>query len=127
MKIIATVPTYNRPQMLIRNIECLMHQTYPLDKIVIIDNASSSETWSTLKNLGYLQNSQIQYVKLDENVGASGGFATGVNLAIKNKADWIWLMDDDAFPEKNALSIIVATELDPMTCYWSNCDKDTDS
>jgi hypothetical protein len=37
----------------------------------------------------------IQYERLAANVGGSGGFSRGVDLALDAGAEWLWLMDDD--------------------------------
>ena len=37
----------------------------------------------------------IQYERLPANVGGSGGFSRGVELALGAGAEWLWLMDDD--------------------------------
>jgi len=45
----------------------------------------------------------IHYVRMNENTGGAGGFYEGVKGAYEKGYDWLWLMDDDAEPEKYAL------------------------
>lgn len=125
MKIIAVVPTYNRPNMLKRNLECLLAQTYELNKIVVVDNASEKETVEMLLSSGLMNNPKIFYIRLEINIGASGGFSTGMQKAMDMGSDWVWVMDDDAFPDASALASLLIYGRDTSLCYWSNCDKDT--
>jgi GT2 family glycosyltransferase len=127
MKIIGVVPTYNRPALLLRNIGCLLEQTVPLERIIIVDNASEPETRQALQDAGYLDHDRIEYVRIDVNIGASGGFKTAMQEAMSRGADWIWGMDDDAFPEPDALAqLLRANEKGEYDCLWSNVDEDTD-
>ena len=43
-KIAAVVVTYNRKELLFQCLDALLKQTYPLDAIYIIDNASTDGT-----------------------------------------------------------------------------------
>lgn len=96
MKIIAVVVTYNRLELLKRNIDCLRQNT-PLTSIVVVNNGSTDGTTQWLAAQPDLQ------VINQENVGGSGGFYTGIEYAYKAGADWIWCMDDDVFPRADCL------------------------
>jgi GT2 family glycosyltransferase len=105
-KIAAVVVTYNRKQLLKECLDALLSQTRPLDSIILIDNASTDGTPEFLKESGYLDNSKIDYVRLPENTGGAGGFYEGVKRGHEKGYDWLWLMDDDSEPKKNALEIL---------------------
>lgn len=110
-KIAVVIVTYNR-KILLK--ECLMNvlkQTYSPTSIIIVDNNSSDGTDVMLRENGYLENPIIQYHRLEENTGGSGGFHFGLNLAYEQQYDWIWIMDDDVSPELECLNeLIKATE-----------------
>ena len=91
MKIIAVVVTYNRLPLLQKNIDCLRQQK-PLTAIMVVNNGSTDGTAEWLHEQPGLT------VVTQANVGGSGGFYTGIDLAYKEGADWIWCMDDDVFP-----------------------------
>ena len=95
-KICAVVVTYNRKELLIRNIESLLKQTYPLD-ILIYDNASTDGTYDLLKDKGYIGMKNIIFIQGDKNRGGAGGFCNGEKEAIKREYDFLWLMDDDGY------------------------------
>ncbi len=100
-KISAVVVTYNRCQELLKNISAVFSQSYIVDTLYIIDNASTDGTYDELEKSGYLNNEHISYMKLPENTGGAGGFYHGVKTAFDNKADYIILMDDDGRPYDN--------------------------
>ncbi len=102
-KIAAVVVTYNRKELLKECLDALLNQTYSLDSIILIDNASADSTPEFLEEQGYLKNPKIDYVRLPENIGGAGGFHEGVKRGYEKSYDWLWLMDDDAEPKKDAL------------------------
>jgi GT2 family glycosyltransferase len=99
----AVVVTYNRSQLLIECLDALLRQSRPVDKIVLVDNASSDDTPAALESRGYLTHSKIDYSRLSTNTGGAGGFHEGMKRAQELGFDWIWVMDDDAEPYDDAL------------------------
>jgi rhamnopyranosyl-N-acetylglucosaminyl-diphospho-decaprenol beta-1,3/1,4-galactofuranosyltransferase len=99
----AVVVTYNRSRLLLECLDALLRQTRPVDKIVLIDNASSDDTAEVLRSKGYLEHATIHYVRLSTNTGGAGGFNEGMKQAYELGFDWIWIMDDDAEPYEDAL------------------------
>ena len=98
-RIAAVVPTYNRKESLRKCIQALLTQSRPLDEIIIIDNNSNDGTEALVKQ----KFSNMMYIKLAKNTGSAGGFYEGIKRAYKDNYDWIWLMDNDAFPHPDAL------------------------
>lgn len=99
----AVVVTYNRKQLLLECIDALLSQTRPLDKIILIDNASTDGTLDVLREKGHLDNACIDYVRLPKNTGGAGGFYEGFKRAFELEYDWIWAMDDDGLPDADTL------------------------
>jgi GT2 family glycosyltransferase len=98
----AVVVTYNRCELLLNNIGCLLRQTFGkyLD-IIIIDNASTDGTAEALKE--YADNGSIIYINTGANLGGAGGFHFGMKYAAENGYKYVWVMDDDCFPQPDAL------------------------
>jgi GT2 family glycosyltransferase len=69
---------------------------------VIVDNNSSDGTQAWLMDLATLCG-QVRPLFLDQNYGGAGGFHYGIRRAYDHGADWIWTLDDDSIPEKDAL------------------------
>lgn len=104
----AVVVTYNRKTLLVKCLNELLKQTHPIDRIFVIDNASTDGTPELLKSSGLLDNSIVHYVRLPKNMGGAGGFHEGVKLAYESGFQWIWLMDDDGLPDENALRALLS-------------------
>jgi len=99
----AVVVTYNRSRLLLECLGALLGQTRPLDRIVLVDNASTDGTVEALRAGGYLDHPAIDFVTLPKNTGGAGGFHEGIKRAMAANVDWMWIMDDDAEPFPDAL------------------------
>jgi GT2 family glycosyltransferase len=89
---------------LLRNcLNSLLAQTWPLDEIFVIDNASTDGTEEVVKK----EFPNLSYIRMLENVGGAGGFYEGIKRAYDKGYDWIWLFDDDAVARRDALEKIV--------------------
>ena len=99
MKIIAIIITYNRPDLLLRCINFINDQTRVPDDILVINNGSTDNTEKLLIN------NSIQFIT-QNNTGSAGGWFTGINHALNNNFDAVWMMDDDGYPDINSLKIL---------------------
>lgn len=97
-KVATVTVTYNRKDVLKKNIKAIMEQTYDIDTIIIVDNNSTDGTKEEIKEK-FGENNKIKYIFLDENIGGAGGFYTGCKYAYENNYDWVILMDDDGRPQ----------------------------
>jgi rhamnopyranosyl-N-acetylglucosaminyl-diphospho-decaprenol beta-1,3/1,4-galactofuranosyltransferase len=102
-RIAAVVVTFNRKFLLCECLDALLRQSLRLDSIFVIDNASSDGTEAHLTECGYLSNERIRYCRLHANLGGAGGFHAGMSAAFDCGYEWLWLMDDDSEPYKDAL------------------------
>ncbi len=118
-QVLAIVVTYNRRILLENCISALLHQTYPLRHLLIINNASTDDTHNWIQASGLLQHPQLTYHLTKENLGGAGGFATGLQIALERGADWVWMMDDDAEPVRNALAELITIAAKPTNIYGS--------
>lgn len=98
MSVAAVIVTYNRKKLLVENLKQIVNQTYKVDKIVIIDNHGSDNTYEYIKSNKDIDFNLIDYVYLENNIGGAGGFYTGVKRCFDQQYDWIILMDDDGKP-----------------------------
>lgn len=146
-KIAANVVTYNRKQLLSECLNALLHQTYPLDAIYIIDNASTDGTPEYLMEQGFIDKPlypdkepleavkiiplihlqdkplEIHYVRMPENTGSSGGQYEGIKRGYDAGFDWFWLMDDDTVPYSDALAILLSHTRMPMLGFLCSLIK----
>ena len=101
--VIAIIVTYNRKQLLEECLEAVLKQTVTVYKIILIDNASTDGTEMLFKNGERYDLPQIEYHKMSENLGGSGGFYEGIKLCREDTYSWAWIMDDDTIPNADCL------------------------
>lgn len=99
-KIAAVIVTYNRADKLMKVLDALVSQSYPLDMILVVDNASTD---NTRERVEARKDAPIRYQRLPENTGGAGGFHEGLKTAYAQGADYFWMSDDDAYPESDAI------------------------
>ena len=119
LNIIAVVVTYNRFVLLTEAIAALHNQTFALMKIIVINNGSTDNTAE------WLEAQKNLLVIHQANVGASGGFCTGIVQAAAMNADYIWIMDDDTICEPTALEKMlekIAIIKEPIGFLSSRCN-----
>ena len=90
------VVTYNRASYLKIALRSVIAQTRfeDIKEIVVVNNGSTDDTSTILEEIArYCP--KLKVVTNDENLGGAGGFALGIKIALKNRPDWMCLMDDD--------------------------------
>jgi GT2 family glycosyltransferase len=98
-RVVAVVVTYNRRDLLLESLAALAGQVRRPDAVVVIDNASTDGTAEVVA----ADHPEVRLVRLTDNIGGAGGFAAGLEVALADDADLVWLMDDDTVPEPGAL------------------------
>ena len=106
-KTAAVVVTYNRLELLKRNIEALLAQTAACD-ILLVDNASTDGTGEAMRALE--QAGKIQYRNTGANLGGAGGFNYGMRWAVEAGYQYVWIMDDDCLPNPDALEKLLEAD-----------------
>jgi GT2 family glycosyltransferase len=102
--VVATVLTRNRVELLRECVAAVLAQTRPVDGLIVVDNASTDGTLAMLA----AEFPGVDVVALPENQGATGGFYEGVAAALRTRADWFWLLDDDSIARPTALEELMA-------------------
>ena len=106
MKVCALVVTYNdRFKYLEKVIDQLLQSD--INGIIVIDNNSSLNSCDQLNTLEKKYSGWLKAIYLNENIGSAGGYFAGLQEFYRmDDYDFVWLLDDDNVPEKNALDII---------------------
>jgi dTDP-4-dehydrorhamnose reductase len=104
----ACIITHNRRDILLECLRAIYSQTYPVSGVVVLDNASTDETDKMLRAEGFLEQAQFIYHRNDTNTGVSPGFEQLVGLGYEQGSSWIWVMDDDIIPDRDALSELIS-------------------
>lgn len=107
-KVVAVVVTYNRKDILKKNIDCLLNQVGASCDVLIINNASTDGTEEMIRAEYNIP--QVIYINTGANLGGAGGFEYGIGKATMLGYEYIWIMDDDTWPEKDALANFFAAD-----------------
>ncbi|HEM6434636.1 TPA: glycosyltransferase family 2 protein [Streptococcus suis] len=118
------IVTYNRSKYLLKALEGILTQNQEISGVLIFNNNSTDDTEKILTDKGYIDskieeiankklyetvnnNKKYYYYRNDCNLGGAGGFANGIRLISELDYDYVWIMDDDVFPEPNCLQEIM--------------------
>jgi rhamnopyranosyl-N-acetylglucosaminyl-diphospho-decaprenol beta-1,3/1,4-galactofuranosyltransferase len=107
MTVCAVLVTHNRKRLLAECLDALFAQIRPVEELFLVDNACTDGTPELLHERGYLARPEVRYLRLERNLGSSGGFARGFEAAMSSRADWLWAMDDDAEPTPDCLRVLL--------------------
>lgn len=86
------IATYEKTELLIKNLNSLQKQTLENFEIIVIDNNEKTDVYSLLRDF------QIVYIKLNKNYGISLARNIGTIFA---RGPIIIFLDDDAIPAKD--------------------------
>lgn len=100
MKSSALIVTFNRLEKLK---QCwATTSALPFEEIIIVDNASTDETQPWLNSI---EDSRLHVIRATQNDGGAGGFRLGAEyIASKIDTDWVFMFDDDAYPDSALLT-----------------------
>ena len=108
MKICAVIVTYNRIDKLRKTLQAFDELTEYPDKVYVVDNHSSDDTPEYLKQwANETEKFKKEILTLSDNLGGSGGFYAGLEKALNDSFEWIWVSDDDAYPEMNSFRYLI--------------------
>ncbi|WP_036319742.1 glycosyltransferase family 2 protein [Microbacterium sp. B24] len=102
----AVVVTFNRLEKLKTVIASIEEQSHPVERLFVIDNASTDGTADYLQ--GLRTTVPLTVVSMEKNSGGAGGFAEGMRRGYASGADHVWIMDDDCYPQPDALRALVS-------------------
>ncbi|MDK7192329.1 glycosyltransferase family 2 protein [Bifidobacterium sp. UMB1197] len=107
INVAAVVVTFNRLEKLKTVLESLQSQTRVPDQLIIVNNASTDGTAKYLeefaRDFSMKDRINLNVVTLPENVGGAGGFSAGMRKGYELGADFVWIFDDDGYPQPKAL------------------------
>ncbi len=86
------IPTYRRPDLVVRAVRSVLNQTYPHVRVRVFDNASGDETARVVGDLARADG-RVEYAAHAENIGAAANF--GYAIAQVDTPMFVALSDDD--------------------------------
>ena len=96
LKFAAFIMTYERPDEVGIMLHKLKDQTYPPQKILVVDNSSTSRTADVVNSLAY---PNVDYFRVGYNSGPAGAAHLGLKRLTAEGYEWIYWGDDDDPPE----------------------------
>jgi len=105
LKVAVLILNWNSYQETINCINKLKKSTYKYYSIIIVDNNSDDDSFEQIKKdfPGY------EYIYSKKNLGYAGGNNLGIKKALENKADLIWILNNDTIPLPDTLENLVDT------------------
>ena len=93
------IPTFNRSAFLVESIESLLAQTWPIHKIIVINDGSTDDTLDVMK---------AYEGRVDVVSKSNGGKAAALNLALELVPDGlVWIFDDDDLALPDGLATLM--------------------
>ncbi len=108
MSILAGVLAFNCMEDLEKCFISIINQDSFVDLVLCIDNSDSDYkkmNYNIVKK--YSNVLDILYYDQTHNVGSAKGFAMIQQFALDNDYSWVWLLDQDGFPEKDCLRKLI--------------------
>ncbi len=100
-KVSVIIPTFNRLELLLKAVESVMLQTYPVIEIIICDDGSTD---NTAEEISKIKDSRIIYLPLNHSGRPAPARNAGI---IKSSGTWLAFLDSDDtwHPEKIRIQI----------------------
>jgi GT2 family glycosyltransferase len=88
-------------QMCLSSLRQLLYQNY---EVIVVDNGSSDDSVARIGS----EFSEVTLVETGENRGFAGGCNLGICHALRHRADFVWLLNNDTTVHPEALQHLVA-------------------
>jgi GT2 family glycosyltransferase len=95
MSITILIPNWNGEARLKSVLDALSVQTYPIDRVVVIDNGSTDGSARLARASG------CEVIELGRNTGFSHAVNSGIRAA---QTDWVGILNNDVVPERDWLA-----------------------
>jgi GT2 family glycosyltransferase len=107
----AVFVTMNRCETAAVCLARLQAQTLRPEKVFVINNASTDLTRAMLGKASAESGGWLEEITLGENLGNAGGMEIAMEAAFSSGCRAVWILDDDSWPEPEALASLLSPEL----------------
>ncbi len=104
MKIYAIVVTWNGEKWIEKCFASLLQSSVPVT-IIAVDNASSDQTVSIISD----KYKSVELIETGSNLGFGKANNIGLKIAVQQNADFVFLLNQDAWVDKNSIENLVKT------------------
>jgi len=113
------IPTYNRPVLLRRTLECVANQDYPNLEVIIADNCTPGSDVMVVVESYRNKIKNLRYIKRITNIGLAKNSLGLIDIA--SGKYFMWLADDDEITKNYVSSLVQLLEDNPdASCAMGN-------
>ena len=107
MRILGCIGTFNHD--ISDSLKGLLQQTHPVEHILLVDNMSTRNVIPEPLPRG------VEVVRTEKNIGPNSAIRAGLEYALANGYEWIWLLESDGVAEPDSLEKLIGLNrsLDP--------------
>jgi GT2 family glycosyltransferase len=102
-EVITIIVNYGLPEVTIRCVNSVLEADYRPSNVLLVDNGSTDDSVeilsATFPNLPILT--------IPKNIGFVGGYNTGISEALKSKASYFFILNNDTTVDREAISSLV--------------------
>ncbi len=103
VKVFAVIVTYKRAEILYDCLNAVLNKsTSKVYHVYIVVNSNDKATIDVIDLFKKSYPCKVSY-DLFDNIGPAGGFHFGLKKFLTSDCDYVWLMDDDIFPNNDCL------------------------
>lgn len=107
LKVFVIILNYNGKDVIERCIASVLESDYPNLEIVVVDNNSTDGSLEFIKR----KFSKVNFIKNSRNIGFAAGNNVGIRFAIERMADYVFVLNNDAWIKKDTISKLVSFSL----------------
>ncbi|MFG6376995.1 MAG: glycosyltransferase family 2 protein [Lachnospiraceae bacterium] len=97
---------YNKKDYVLKCIESVLDQSFKNMDIYVVDNASEDGSAEAIQSQ---YKDRVSLIVNKENLGGSGGFNTGMRKALEKNYEYLVLLDNDVYLNKDSIEILYNT------------------
>lgn len=111
--VVVVVLNYNGAQLTTDCVNSVLKSDYSNYRVIVVDNASADGSAERLKT--ELTDSRVELFLNDKNEGYAGGNNRGIEKALEEGAEYVFVLNNDTIADPGCLrSLVAAMEGDPL-------------
>lgn len=127
--VFVVIPSYNAAEWLSASIDSVLAQSFKNFELIIVDNGSIDDSRTVIERYE-AKDPRVRGVFLDKNYGYTGGVNPGMELAIKEGAEFVAPFNNDAIADRDWLKYLYDyikkhDEVGIATCKLMHADGKT--
>ncbi|MCA1293911.1 glycosyltransferase family 2 protein [Paenibacillus sp. alder61] len=103
-KVSVQIVTYNSSHDIASCLEAVIHQTHPVDEIIVVDNASADHTVKVVEAFLSRHESRVHLVQNERNTGFAPAHNQGIRLS---KSDYVLVLNPDVVLAPDYIKLLV--------------------